>query len=87
LNSTKHLKRNENYNKILEKPFNFILQTLSTARHRCRSSLSRPNVVCCIREVAERVKKITSVPEMKKKDELPMKLHDDLKIATSRQNS
>lgn len=28
--STKHLKKNENYNEILEKPFIFNLQTVST---------------------------------------------------------
>jgi hypothetical protein len=39
-NSTKQLKKNENYNEILEKPFIFNLQTVSTARRRCRSSLS-----------------------------------------------
>jgi hypothetical protein len=44
-NSTKHPKKNENYNEILEKPFIFNLQTMSTARRRCRSSLSRPDVV------------------------------------------
>jgi hypothetical protein len=43
-NSTKHLKKNENYNDIFEKPFIFNLQTVSTARRRCRSSLSRPDV-------------------------------------------
>ena len=31
-NSTKHLKKNENYDEILEKPFIFNLQTVSTAR-------------------------------------------------------
>jgi hypothetical protein len=44
-NSTKHPKKNENYNEILEKPFIFNLQIMSMARHRCRSSLSRPDVV------------------------------------------
>jgi hypothetical protein len=43
-NSTKHLKKNENYNDIFEKPFIFNLQTVSTVRRRCRSSLSRPDV-------------------------------------------
>jgi hypothetical protein len=38
------------------------------------SSLSRSNVVGCGRKVAERVKKTTSVPETKKKEELPKKL-------------
>jgi hypothetical protein len=49
-------------------PFVFNLQTVSTARHRCRSSQSRPDVVVCGREVAERVKKTTSVPETKTKE-------------------
>jgi hypothetical protein len=83
-NSTKHPKKNENYNEILEKLFIFNLQTVSTARRRCRSSLSRPDVVGCGREVAERVKETTSVPETKKKEELPMKLLDDPKIPTAR---
>jgi hypothetical protein len=39
MNSTKHPKKNENYNNILEKPFIFNLQTVSTARCSCRSSL------------------------------------------------
>jgi hypothetical protein len=69
-NSTKYPKKNENYSKILEKPF-INLQTVSTARRRCRSSLSQPNVVGCGREVAERVKKTTSVSETNKKKELP----------------
>jgi hypothetical protein len=46
--------------------------------------MSRPNVVGCGREVAERVKKTTSVPEMKKKEELLMKLLDDPNIPTDR---
>jgi hypothetical protein len=54
-NNTKHLKKNENYNEILEKLFIFNLQTVSTARRRCRSSLSRPDVIGCGREVAKRV--------------------------------
>jgi hypothetical protein len=73
MNSIKHLKKNENYNEILEKPFIFNLQTMSTARRRCRSSLSRPDVVGCGRKVTEQVKKTTSVSETKK-EELPMKL-------------
>jgi hypothetical protein len=85
-NSTKYLKKNENYNEILEKPLIFNLQTVSTARHRCRSSLSRPDIVGCGWEVAERVKKTTSVPKTKKKEELPMKLLDDPKIPTARRN-
>jgi hypothetical protein len=63
MNNTKHLKKNENYNKIFEKPFIFNLQTMSTVRRRCRSSLGRPNIVGCGREVAERIKKTTSVPK------------------------
>jgi hypothetical protein len=53
MNSTKHLKKNKNYNEILEKPFNFKFQTVLTARRRCRSSLNPPDVVGCGREVAE----------------------------------
>jgi hypothetical protein len=83
-NSTKHPKKSENYNEIPEKPFIFNLQTESTARRRYCSSLSRPDVVGCGREVAKWVKKTTSVPEMKKKEELPMKLLDDPKIPTAR---
>jgi hypothetical protein len=85
--STKYPKKNKNYNEILEKPFIFNLQTVSTARHRCRSSLSWPAVVCCGRKVIERVKKTTFIPKMKKKEELPMKLLDDPKIHTARRNS
>jgi hypothetical protein len=66
--------------KSFEKPFIFNLQTVSMARRRCRSSLSRPDVVACGRELAERAKKNTSVPETEKKEEQPMKLLDDLKI-------
>jgi hypothetical protein len=83
-NSTKHPKKNENYNEILENPFIFNLQTVAMARRRCRSSLSRHDVVDCGREVPERVKKTTSVPETKKKEELLMKLLDDPKIPTAR---
>jgi hypothetical protein len=83
-NSTKHPKKNVNYNEILEKPFIFNLQTVSTVRRRCRSSLSQPDVVGCGREVVEQVKKTTSVPETKKKKELSMKLLDDPKIPTAR---
>jgi hypothetical protein len=39
-NSIKHHKKNKNYNEILEKAFIFNLQTMLTARRRCRSSLS-----------------------------------------------
>jgi hypothetical protein len=80
----KHLKKNEIYNEILEKPFIFNLQTVSTAHRCCRSSLSQPDVVGCGREVTGRIKKTTSVPDTKKKEELPMKLLDDLKIPTIR---
>jgi hypothetical protein len=66
-NSTKHPNKNNNYNKNLEMPFNFNLQTVSTARRRCRSSLGRPDVIDCEREVAKRVKKATSVMGAKKK--------------------
>jgi hypothetical protein len=85
-NSTKHSKKNRNYNEILAKPFIFNLQIVSTARRHCRSSLSRPDVVGCGREVAERVKKTTSVPKTKKNEELPMKLLDDPKILTTKRN-
>jgi hypothetical protein len=47
---------------------------------RRRSSLRWPDIVGCGREVVERVKKTTSVPKTKKKEELPMKLLDDPKI-------
>jgi hypothetical protein len=85
-NSTKHLKKNENYNEILEKPLIFNLQTVSTARHRCCSSLSRPDIVGCGWKVAKWVKKTTSVPKTKKKEEMLMKLLDDPKIPTARRN-
>jgi hypothetical protein len=68
---------------MLEKPFIFNLQTVSTARRRCRSSLRWPDVVGCGREVAKRVKKTTSVPKTNKKKELK-KLLDDPKIPTAR---
>jgi hypothetical protein len=80
----KHSKQNENYNKILEKPFIFNIQTVPTACRRCRSSLSCPDIVDCGWEIAEWVKKNTSVPKMKKKEELPMKLLDYPKIPTAR---
>jgi hypothetical protein len=51
-NSTKHPKKNENYNEIFEKSFIFNLQTVSTARRRCRSSLSRLDVVGCERALS-----------------------------------
>jgi hypothetical protein len=81
-NNTKHPKKNENYNKILEKPFIFNLYIVSMAPRRCYSYLSRPDVVGCGQEVAKRVKKTTFV-----KEELPMKLLNGPKIPTSRQNS
>jgi hypothetical protein len=56
------------------------------ARRHCRSSLNRPDVVGCGREVAKRVNKTTSVLETKKKEELLMKLLDDPKIPTARRN-
>jgi hypothetical protein len=77
-NITKHSKKNENYNEILEKPLSSTSR--SCQRRLCRSFLSRPNVVGCGREVAEWVKKTASVPKTKKKEELPMKLLDDQKI-------
>jgi hypothetical protein len=85
-NNIKHPKKNENYNEIFEKLFIFNLQTVSTACHYCYSSLSRPDVVGCVWEVAEWVKKTTSVPETKKKEKLPMKLFDDPKIHIDRRN-
>jgi hypothetical protein len=78
MNSIKHHKKNKNYNKILEKPFIFNLQTVSTACRHCRSSRSRSDVVSCGRGVAKRVKMTTSVPKTKK-EELPMKLFDNPK--------
>jgi hypothetical protein len=53
---------------------------------RCRSSLSRSDIVGCGQEVVERDKKTTSVLETNKKDKLSMKLLDDPKIPTARQN-
>jgi hypothetical protein len=85
-NNTKHPKKNENYNEILEKPFIFNLQTMSMGRHRCHSSRSRPDVVGYGREVIERVKKTTSIPKTKKSEELPMRLLDNPKIPTARRN-
>jgi hypothetical protein len=54
-------------------------------RRRYRFSLSRSDVVGCGWKVAERVKKTTSIPEMKK-EELSIKLLDDPKIPTARRN-
>jgi hypothetical protein len=65
-------------------PFIFNLQTVSAVH--CRSSESRPDVVGCGREVAERAQKATCVLETKKKDEPPMKLLDDPKIRTARRS-
>jgi hypothetical protein len=79
MNSTKHLKKKKITTRSLRSP--------SSSTSRLRSSLSRPDVVGCGQEVAERVKKTTSVPETKKKEELSMKLLDDPKIPTARQNS
>jgi hypothetical protein len=67
------------------KPFIFNLQTVSSVRRRCRSSLSQLDVVGCRWEITERVKKTTSITEMKK-EELPMKLLDEPKIPTARRN-
>jgi hypothetical protein len=85
-NNTKHLNKNENYIEILEMPFIFNLQTVSAVHCHCRSSESQSDVVGYGREVAERVQKATSVPEIKKKDEPPMKLLDDPKISTARRS-
>jgi hypothetical protein len=57
---------------------------MSTVRRRCCFSLSRPDIVGCGREVAERVKKTISVLETKEKEDLLMKLLDDSKIPTAR---
>jgi hypothetical protein len=46
--------KNKNYIEILEMPFIFNIKTVSTARRRCHTSHSRPDVVGCGREVAER---------------------------------
>jgi hypothetical protein len=46
--------------------------------------MSQPDVVGCGQEVAKLVKKTTSISEMKKKEELPMKLLDALNIPTAR---
>jgi hypothetical protein len=65
--STKHLNKKKKYNEALKMPFVFNLQTMSTARRRCRFSLSRLDVVGCGQEDAKRIKKTTSVLETKKK--------------------
>jgi hypothetical protein len=75
-----HSKKNKNYNKILEKPFIFNLLTVSMVRRRFHSFPSQLDVVGCGQKVAE------WVPETKKKEELPMKLLDDVKICTTRRN-
>jgi hypothetical protein len=49
-------------------PFVFNLQTVLTVSCRCRFFLSRLDVVGCEREVAERIKNTTSVPETRKKE-------------------
>jgi hypothetical protein len=67
-------------------PLIFNLQTVSTVHRRCRTSHSRPDIVGCGREVAERAQKATSAPKTKKKDEPPMKLLDDPKIPATRKN-
>jgi hypothetical protein len=48
--------------------------------------MGQPDVVGCGREVAEQVKKTTSIPETKKKEELPMKLLDNPEIPIARRN-
>jgi hypothetical protein len=49
-------------------PIIFNLQTMSTARRRCRSCLRRHDIVGCGREVAKWVKKTTSALKTKKKE-------------------
>jgi hypothetical protein len=49
-------------------------------------SRPEPDVVGCRRKVTQWIKKTTSIPKTKKKEELPMKLLDDPKIPTSRRN-
>jgi hypothetical protein len=66
-NSIKHLNKNKNSKEILMASV-YNLSTVSTTRCCCRSSLSRPDVVGCGREVAERVKKTTFVMETKSKE-------------------
>jgi hypothetical protein len=65
-------------------PFIFNLQTMSTMYCRCRTSQSRPGIIGCGQEVAERAPKATTVLETKQKDEPTMKILDDLKIPTAR---
>jgi hypothetical protein len=63
-NSTKHLTKTKIVLKSLRCPSS---STASTARRRCRSSESRPDIVGCGQKVAERAQKATYVPEIKKK--------------------
>jgi hypothetical protein len=56
-NNIKHSNKNKNYNEVLETPFLFNLRTVSMARRRCNSCLSRPDAVSCGREVTERAKR------------------------------
>jgi hypothetical protein len=58
----------------------------SSTSRPCRRRVVAADVVGCGREVAKRVKKTTSVPKTKKKEELPMKLLDDPKIPTAKRN-
>jgi hypothetical protein len=37
------------------------------ARHRCRTSMNRPDIVDCGQKISEQVKKTTSVTETKNK--------------------
>jgi hypothetical protein len=85
-NNIKYLNKNENYIEILEMPFSFNLQTVSTAHRRCRTSHSRHGVVSCRREVDERTHKATSAPKTKKKVEPLMKFLDDPKIPIARRS-
>jgi hypothetical protein len=72
MNNTKHLKKNKNYNEILDEHCIFNLQTVSTWHCYYRTSQDRRDVVGCRWKVAEQVKKITSIPETKKRDEMWM---------------
>jgi hypothetical protein len=85
-NSITHPKKNKNYNEILKKTFIFNLPTVSTVCRRFHSFPSWLDVVGCRQKVTEWVKKTTSVLETKKKEKLPMKLLDDMKIHTTRRN-
>jgi hypothetical protein len=68
LNSTNNLNKRKSYNEILEMFYIFNLQTMLTSCRRCRSSVSWSNIVGCGWEVADRVNKTASVPEMRKKE-------------------